>query len=318
MQIILPEGYSVRPTTMDDAQGVVDLINIWDEIEMGKSELNVQFILDEWKHINLEDACRVVVDPEGRVVGSEEVFLKAPDAPYQVDGYVHPDYLGLGIGSFLLQDALERVAEKARQSGKKTYSVQANIYGGKKIDQDLLLDHGFHVERYFYRMEQHFVEPPIVTEIPEGIELRPFERGQHEQALYEAVEEAFQDHWNHFARPFDEWLDQLYSDGYEDGLSLVAWDGDQIAGSALCYYRGDGGWIRNLSVRRAWRRRGIAQALLQSAFAGFYQRGRSWVGLGVDASSPTGATRVYERAGMQIAARYETYELERTIAESAS
>jgi mycothiol synthase len=318
MTITLPKGFLFRATTTDDAQGIVDLMNIWDEIEMGKSELTVQFILDDWKHLKIEEVGRIVVDSEGRVVGSEELFHKTLEAPYMLDGYVHPDCLNLGIGSFLLQEGLQRVAEQAERDGKQQYSVQANIFGGNESAQKLLLDHGFQVIRYFYRMEQHFVEPPIVAELPEGIEIRPFERGHHEQALYEAVEEAFQDHWNHFAKPFDEWLDTLYGDGYEDGLSLVAWDGDQIVGSALCYYRGDGGWIRNLSVRRAWRRRGVAQALLQSAFAGFYQRGRSWVGLGVDASSPTGATRVYERAGMKVTARYETYEIQQTIAESAS
>lgn len=318
MQNNLPQGYSFRPTRLDDAQGIVDLINIWDEIEMGKSELTVQFILDEWKHMDVEEACRVVVDPEGRVVGSEELFHKASEAPYMLDGYVHPDFLNLGIGSFLLQDGLQRVADKAKCDGKQEYSVHVNIFGGNQTAQALMQGHGFQVIRYFYRMEKHFVEPALAVELPEGIEIRPFTRGQHEHELYEAVEEAFQDHWNHFVRPFDEWLDNLYSDGYEDGLSLVAWDGNQIAGSALCYYRGDGGWVRNLSVRRPWRRRGVGQALLQSAFAAFYQRGRPWVGLGVDAANPTGATRLYERAGMQIAARYETYELQRTVVPSAS
>lgn len=318
MQHTLPKGFTFRATTLGDAQGIVDLINLWDEIELGKSELSVQFIFDEWKLFDIEKAGRVVLDSEGRVVGSEELLHRTLEEPYLLDGYVHPDVQGLGIGSFLLSDGLRRVAEKAKHDGKQSYSVHVNIFGGNRWAQQLLLEHGFQIVRYFYRMELHFVEPPQEPEVPEGIEIKPFMRGQHEHELYEALEEAFQDHWNHFRQSFENWREQLYSDGYEDGLSLIAWDGEQIAGAALCYNRGDGGWVRNLAVRRAWRRRGVGQALLQSAFTRFYRKGCPWVGLGVDAANPTGATRLYERAGMQIAARYETYELQQILTDSAS
>jgi ribosomal protein S18 acetylase RimI-like enzyme len=68
------------------------------------------------------------------------------------------------------------------------------------------------------------------------------------------------------------------------------------------------GWVRNLGVRRGWRGRGLARALLQHAFGAFYARGCTTIGLGVDAQSPTGATRLYQRAGMRVTEEYETYE----------
>ena len=46
---------------------------------------------------------------------------------------------------------------------------------------------------------------------------------------------------------------------------------------------------------------GIGLALLQTAFEEFRRRGRVRAGLGVDAQNPTGATRLYERAGMRVA-----------------
>ncbi len=58
------------------------------------------------------------------------------------------------------------------------------------------------------------------------------------------------------------------------------------------------GWVGSLSVCRPWRRKGLAVALLYHSFAEFYRQGHRRVGLGVDSSSLTGATRVYERAGM--------------------
>ena len=60
------------------------------------------------------------------------------------------------------------------------------------------------------------------------------------------------------------------------------------------------GWVRSLWVRRPWRKRGLGNALLLNAFRQFHERGERRVGLGVDAESPTGATRLYERAGMRV------------------
>jgi ribosomal protein S18 acetylase RimI-like enzyme len=51
-------------------------------------------------------------------------------------------------------------------------------------------------------------------------------------------------------------------------------------------------------------------ALLQHSFAEFWRRGMRTIGLGVDAANPTGATRLYQRAGMQVAAEYVLYEKE--------
>ena len=42
----------------------------------------------------------------------------------------------------------------------------------------------------------------------------------------------------------------------------------------------------------------------------FYKRGEKVIGLGVDASNPTGATRLYERAGMHVASEFVIYEKE--------
>jgi ribosomal protein S18 acetylase RimI-like enzyme len=92
-------------------------------------------------------------------------------------------------------------------------------------------------------------------------------------------------------------------------------DGDEIAGAALCWAvpsLGENGlgWVGQLWVRRPWRRRGLGLALLHHAFRELYQRGYARVGLGVDSESLTGATRLYERAGMHMAHQWDNYQLE--------
>ncbi len=61
-------------------------------------------------------------------------------------------------------------------------------------------------------------------------------------------------------------------------------------------------------MRRAWRRRGAAGALLAHAFGEFARRGQLRVELAVDAEGETRPLGVYERAGMRIVHAYELYE----------
>ncbi len=79
-------------------------------------------------------------------------------------------------------------------------------------------------------------------------------------------------------------------------------DGDEIAGMSLCWPKANEdsemGWVGTLGVRRPWRKQGLGLALLHHSFGVFAQRGQKRVGLGVDSTSLTGATRLYERAGM--------------------
>ena len=91
---------------------------------------------------------------------------------------------------------------------------------------------------------------------------------------------------------------------------MIAWEGDQIAGFSQNRYRMDIGWIGTLGVRRPWRKQGLGYALLIHSFGEFYKRGTKTIGLGVDAENPTGATRLYIKAGMYAASEFVTYEKE--------
>ena len=87
--------------------------------------------------------------------------------------------------------------------------------------------------------------------------------------------------------------------------------GDEIVGVCLCRseWQGDStmGWVSVLGVRSSWRRKGLGRALLLQAFAELRALGKRTVGLGVDGLNPTGAVRLYERAGMRVARRNDQY-----------
>ena len=102
----------------------------------------------------------------------------------------------------------------------------------------------------------------------------------------------------------------IESSEYDPELWFIAWDGDEIAGYAVSHYRNGKGWVSILGVRPAWRKRGLGLLLLNKSFEAFYERGTKEIGLGVDAASQTGATRLYKRAGMSVGSEYVSYEKE--------
>jgi mycothiol synthase len=88
-------------------------------------------------------------------------------------------------------------------------------------------------------------------------------------------------------------------------------DGDEIAAVVRNDpHRYGGGWVGAIGVRPRWRRRGIGLALLQHTLAAFFARGIRQVRLGVDVQNTSGATRLYERAGMSVETEEGVYERE--------
>jgi hypothetical protein len=77
-------------------------------------------------------------------------------------------------------------------------------------------------------------------------------------------------------------------------------DGDQARGRAV----GIGG--SSTAYRRALEAEGLGLVLLQSGLRALWQRGHTHVGLEADSENETGATRLYERAGMRVTRRYAT------------
>ena len=84
----------------------------------------------------------------------------------------------------------------------------------------------------------------------------------------------------------------------------MALDGDEMVGALFGYIRDGRGQVSGIAVRDAWRRRGIAQAQLRAAFVMFRERGATNVRLNVDRDNVTGATQLYERAGMHLRRRW--------------
>jgi len=179
----------------------------------------------------------------------------------------------------------------------------------------VLVARGYRPARHFFRMRIDLAAPPPEPDWPDGITVDSPARGE-ERAVFDAVEDAFADHWEWVPARFEDWAHHLVeSEAFDASLWLVARDGEEIAGVCICRYapgQPELGWVRELGVRRPWRRRGLGTALLLGAFGLFWERGAKAVGLGVDGENTTGAVGLYERAGMRVFHRFDIYEKELT------
>ena len=67
------------------------------------------------------------------------------------------------------------------------------------------------------------------------------------------------------------------------------------------------GWTENISVRKPWRRQGLARALLTRSMQMFKDMGMDHAALGVDTQNTNGALNLYESVGFVVEKRHTTY-----------
>jgi ribosomal protein S18 acetylase RimI-like enzyme len=338
----LPPGYTVRPPTEADIPAILGLIRDFDIAEGGPPDpWTPQTILGDWADVNIATDAWLILAPDGRLAGYA-IVLDDDGGRLFADGYVHPNQQGRGIGSTIIDLTEERAAAlvATQPEGARVVLVN-NVMANSENACRLLEGRGYDLARVFFRMEIALEGPPPAAEWPEGLRARSCENTQEDiYRAYATIEEGFKDHWGHPDRAFEDWKKHMFNEPVDLALWFLAEEGEEsagagarvpeggddggsrraeaqprqapaTAGAALCRVRDDGsGWVNQLAVLRPWRKRGLGLALLHHVFAAFYQRGVRKVGLGVDGQSLTGAQRLYERAGMHVAARFARYEKE--------
>ncbi|MBN1200249.1 MAG: GNAT family N-acetyltransferase [Anaerolineae bacterium] len=315
----LLNGYTARPVIPDDLAIVTDLLNTCSIDEIGKPQQTEEEIQGEWDNplFNLKTDTQVVFTPEGQIVGYVELW-NPHNPPVRMYGWgrVHPDHRDQGIGTFLVRwaEARARQLVPTAPDNARVVILQGALKQNEAA-QALFQQEGFKLVRHFHRMLIEMDAPPPEPVFPDGITVRTFVPNQDERAVFDALEEAFSDHWGHVAMQFESFVHWIESTpDFDASLWFIAMDGDEIAALSLCRPKltedPDMGWVAELCVRRPWRRQGIALALLHHSFGEFYRRGTRKVGLGVDSQNLTGATRLYEKAGMHVARQTVSFEKE--------
>ena len=251
----------------------------------------------------------VLAQADGELVAYARVFwqeLVEGGRSYENFGFVHPDWRRRGIGGAMHRHnelrLREIAAEHAGVSPKWFSSEGADSDPGNKA---MLSGDGYEPARYFYDMVAPSLEAVEAPPMPDGVEVRPVSRDQYRQ-IWEAAAEAFRDHWGETEWSEPDW-ERFVADpeNADPRYWRIGWDGDQVAGVIMTTvpreenerYDRARVYVASVSVRRPWRRRGLARALLARSLVAARDEGFTSASLGVDTDSPTGATALYESLG---------------------
>ena len=223
-------------------------------------------------------------------------------------GATHPDHRGRGIGTKIQAWGIARAEEILADQPVELLRLVETVKEVRLADAVALHEAaGFRPARWYFDMRRDLREPlPAMPDLG-GLRLVGYEAPMG-QPLLAIHNEAFRDHWGSEPLTAEIWNHEFVGDPFFRGdLSFVVLDGEEIAGYTVNYvFESDWGaagvregWVGQLGVRRPWRRRGLATALLVRSMEAFRAAGLEAATLGVDAENPTGALGVYERVGFR-------------------
>ena len=298
-----------------DFPGVVDLISATNAHDQSQDWYpTVESLSIDWAPRPAFDPATdaIVVESDGRIVagGTVEWRERAAKIIHTSTIWVLPEFRGRGLGRRILA-WLEAHARATLADGTGGPSELPHFLGGgvdtaHAASVAFAERAGYAQIRYGFQMRRPLDLPIPDVALPDGLEVRPALPEQY-RTIWEADNEAFRDHFE--PRELDE-ADFAHFTADPDcdpSLWQVAWDGDEVAGSVLNgIYRHENaqigldlGWLDHVSVRRQWRGRGVAKALIARSLVVLRDRGMAVAVLGVDAENPTGALQLYEGFGFQ-------------------
>jgi ribosomal protein S18 acetylase RimI-like enzyme len=318
----LPDGYTVRPATLDDVAITVTLRNICSQAEQGINIEDEHRRRAEWSEqgFDIDTETRLIFALNGNLAAMADLWHGIPPhVRMHWWASVHPDHTGRGIGTALARWAAFQSETLLHLAPPDTLVRLTTGIGSTNVAAKTVLEKsGFSLIRHFLNMQIEFESPIPDPAFPKGLTLSMFDTGDLEQLghVVQADLEAFRDHFGFVDRSLDaaitDWQERIASSAYHmPTLNLALMNGDQVAGYALC----EGGtaedpaviYVDRLGVRRAYRGRGIARNLLYEVFRRAAEMGKKGASLFVDADSLTGATRLYESVGMKVRRQADTY-----------
>ena len=271
----------IRHATHDDLDAVFDLLSARSRAAFGISQVERRFVEHDF---TIEGTDPFVAIEDGAIVGYA-ALNSAQDLAHTASDPAVGDTL------------LAHVEERARERGFDSLAVVAAQEDAPlaQLVERSGFAHDCDVLRMWRVLNGDLPEPRW----PEGVTVRDYADADSERV--HALLDASYAGWdkNYVARPHADWLAFMTDHAEFDPALwfLVERDGE-LVGCSLHWKETNGrGWVKDIVVAESERGHGIGAALLQHAFRTYKERGVERVGLKVDSTNPTGALRLYERAG---------------------
>lgn len=197
--IDLPGGLTWRPATTDDAEGVTDLIGECELVADGEREIDLEDIRSEWQRPSLDlSRDSMLVFAGEQLVGWALVFRT------RAEGDVHPEFLGRGIGTALLEWAERRALEASEE---RSVNVGQTVSDNYSTAIALLTEAGYRPRWTSWMLEiRHDDLPPVQPELPAGIRIRRYRPGAEEREIHALIEEAFGEWEDREPSRYEDWL----------------------------------------------------------------------------------------------------------------
>lgn len=304
-----PSGVSWRRATLADVDALTELsaaLAAADHPEWTETrEETEEELTHSWMDLAADSA---VAEADGMLVAYG--LQIAPPAPETIVrsiafGGVRPSHRGRGIGRELLAWHRERARQQLAASDLDLpgwhvlYAEERNASALRLLDRA-----GLPLVRWFTKMHRDLADAIPELALPEGLELAT-PTGSDLPALLAARNDSFRDHWGSQPTTEEGWSSFTGQGTFRPDLSVIARDGDRIAGFVLTQVYPDdfatqgyrGGYLPLIGVVRDWRRRGVAPALIAETLRRHRAAGFEKAALDVDSENPSGALGLYTGMG---------------------
>lgn len=263
----------------------------------------------------------IFAEIDGEVIGyTRGWWIDETNGPliYPTVGFITPAWRRKGIGRRMLQWIENRLKKiSLSHAAEREKYFQAFVGEAQAGLITMLEKTGYNPTRHFYEMIRPTLDNIPDFPLPQGLEVRPVSP-DHYRAIWDADMEAFQDHWG-FSAPTEEdyqsWLTNKTT--FQPQLWKIAWDvaTNQVAGQVKSFINFEEnkkfgrkrGFTEFISVRRPWRKKGLARALIVQSLYAQKEAGMNESALGVDTENLSGATHVYEDCGFQVVKQNTIY-----------
>jgi len=225
---------------------------------------------------------------------------------------LEPAYAGSGLYGPMLQWAEDRSIAKARAipaSERRPSSLRSSSFGAEVDLMAALEARGWTRSGHGYEMVRPDLDGIPDLPMPAGLEVRPIppDRAALRQ-VWDAATDAFRDERDESEPTESDWETSLEDPLEDPSLWLVAFDSDEVAGGVHgridptenAHHGRERGLVAAVYTRRAWRRRGLARALIARCLIRLRERGMTSAYLGVDGLNPNQATDLYASLGFEV------------------